>query len=293
MAFSRSQPAGARNRGPGLAALVRRLVEDLGLRAWSIDRAPAGPTQPIAARRIGLYKSWVANIDEGWTRWLLEQYEFPYATLVDRDVRAGDLRRSFDVIILPRQSPAAIVRGHEPSASARHDGPSNPVPPEYQGGIGESGVEALKRFVHDGGTLVTLDAASDLPLERFGGVFERIRDVTRGLDRSVFYCPGSVVRITVDINQPVAWGMARESAAYFEASRAFDTADPTVRSIAQYAPADVVLMSGWLLGADRIATRHALLDAPYGAGRVVLFAFPPQFRAQPHATFKLLFNALY
>ena len=293
MAFSRSQPAGARNRGPGLAALVSRLVEDLGLRAWSIDRAPADPTQPIAARRIGLYKSWVANIDEGWTRWLLEQYGFPYATLVDRDVRAGDLRRSFDVIILPRQSPAAIVRGHEPSASSRHDGPSNPVPPEYQGGIGESGVEALKRFVHDGGTLVTLDAASDLPLERFGGVFERIRDVTRGLDRSVFYCPGSVVRITVDINQPVAWGMARESAAYFEASRAFDTADPTVQSIAQYAPADVVLMSGWLLGADRIATRHALLDAPYGAGRVVLFAFPPQFRAQPHATFKLLFNALY
>jgi hypothetical protein len=150
----------------------------------------------------------------------------------------------------------------------------------------------LKRFVEEGGTLVTLDQASDLPLEQFGGVFERIRDVTRGLDRSVFYCPGSVLRITVDTTQPLSWGMASQTAAYFQGSRAFDTTDPSVRSIARYASADVVLMSGWLLGAERIAHGHAVLDVPFGAGHVVLFAFPPQFRAQPHATFKLLFNAL-
>ncbi len=279
-------------RGPHSEGLMPQLAETLGLRAWSLHRPPPQRVVPIRARRIGLYKSWVANMDEGWTRWLLEQYQFPYKTLNDRDVRAGELRRGFDVIVLPHQSASVIIRGHEASVPAGREGPSNPVPPEYQGGIGEAGVEALKRFVDDGGTLVTLDEASDLALERFGGVFARISNVTRGLDRTVFYCPGSVVRLHVDTSEPVAWGMATETAAYFQGSRAFDTADASARSIARYASMDEVLMSGWLLGADRIARRHAALDVPFGAGRVVLFGFRPQFRAQPHATFKLLFNAL-
>jgi hypothetical protein len=275
------------------AHLVRDLTGSLGLRTWSLDRAPAQRLVPIRPRRIGLYKSWVANMDEGWTRWLLEQYEFPYTTLVDRDIRGGELRQRVDVIILPHQSSSGIVRGHEASVTAGRDGPSNPVPPEYQGGIGDPGLEALKRFVDEGGTLVALDGASDVALERFGGVFRRISNVTDGLDRTIFYCPGSVLRLQVEIREPVAWGMASESPAYFQGSRAFDTADPSVRSIARYASADAVLMSGWLLGADRIARRHAALDVPFGAGHVVLFGFRPQFRAQPHATFKLLFNALF
>jgi hypothetical protein len=285
-------PGSSRN-AVAVAESARILINDLGLRAWSLDRAPAQPSIAVGARRIGLYKSWVANMDEGWTRWLLEQYAFAYTTLVDRDIRAGGLRARFDVIILPDQSPDGIVRGHPASVPSRRDGPSNPVPAEYQSGIGEVGVDALKRFVTEGGTLLALDEASDLVLQRFGGVFDRIHDVTRGLDRSVFYCPGSVVRIAVDTAQPVGWGMAPDSAAYFQGSRAFETTDPSVRSIARYAPADSVLMSGWLLGPERIANRHAVLEAAFGAGRVVLFAFRPHFRAQPHATFKLLFNALY
>jgi hypothetical protein len=167
------------------------------------------------------------------------------------------------------------------------------VPPRYQGGIGEEGVAALKAFVAAGGTLVTLDEASDLAIERFGGVFDRIKDVTSGLSRTDFYCPGSVLRVTVDRSHPLAWGMEGETPAYFQASRAFETAEPTVKSDVRYAPADRLLMSGWLLGAPVIARKHALLEVPYGRGRVVLFGFRPQFRAQSHATFKLLFNALY
>ena len=271
---------------------VRELTRSLGLRTWSLDRAPAQRLVPIRARRIGLYKSWVANMDEGWTRWLLEQYEFSYTSLADHDIRAGELRQRFDVIILPHQSPNDIVRGHDAVVPAQREGPSNPVPPEYQGGIGDVGLEALKRFVTDGGTLVALDEASDLALERFGGVFGQIRNVTRGLDRTIFYCPGSVLRLHVEISEPGGWGMPSETPAYFQGSRAFDTANPSVRSIARYASTDDVLMSGWLLGGDRIASRHAALDVPFGSGRVVLFGFRPQFRAQPHATFKLLFNAL-
>ena len=127
------------------------------------------------AARIGLYKSWVANIDEGWTRWLLEQYAFPYTTIADADVRKGNLRERFDVIVLPDQIPRRIIAGHQPGDRSR-EGPWNPVPAEYQGGIGEAGVEALKMFVQAGGRLITFDAASDLPLQSFGGVFAHIRN---------------------------------------------------------------------------------------------------------------------
>ena len=232
-------------------------------------------------------------MDEGWTRWLLEQYAFPYTTIVDADVRKGNLRERFDVIVLPDQAPRRIVAGHQPGDRSR-EGPWNPVPAEYQGGIGEAGVEALKLFVQAGGRLITFDAASDLPLQSFGGVFAHIRNTITPMGRTTFYCPGSVVRLDVDLSQPGAYGMTARPAAYFAGSRAFETGEPTAVSIARYAskPSDV-LMSGWLLGAEHLAGRHAVLDVPLGKGSVRLFAFRPQFRAQPHGTFKLVFNGLY
>jgi hypothetical protein len=275
--------------GRGVADMVRAA----GLRGWAVTHTPAVARTDIRLARTGLYKSWVANIDEGWTRWIFEQYGFPYMSLTDADVRAGNLRARFDVIVLPDQSPRRIVQGHRPDDRPSTPGPWNPVPPQYQGGIGDAGLAALKAFVEAGGTLVTLDEASDLAIERFGGIFDRITDVTDGLSRTDFYCPGSVLRVIVDTSHPLASGMEGETAAYFHASRAFEASDPAVKSVVRYAPADRLLMSGWLLGAPVIAQKHALLEVPYGRGRVVLFGFRPQFRAQSHATFKLLFNALY
>jgi len=274
-----------------------RLLSDIvgaeGVQAQRIDRLPRMAIPPVRAARIGLYKSWVANMDEGWTRWLLEQYAFPYTTLTDADVRNGTLRDRFDVIFLPDQAPRRIIAGHQPSDRPR-EGPWGPVPPEYQGGIGESGVEALKIFVQSGGRLIAFDAASDLPLQSFGGIFAHIKNTVSPLAKTTFYCPGSVVRLDVDISQPAAFGMPARPAAYFAGSRGFETDDPSVVSIARYAAkADDVLMSGWLLGAEHLAGRHAVLQVPLGQGSVLLFAFRPQFRAQPHATFKLVFNGLY
>jgi hypothetical protein len=268
------------------------LASGLGLRAWGLAKAPDVPLVTMRPGRFGLYKSFVANIDEGWTRWLAEQYGFPYVTLTNRDVQRGDLHRAFDVVLLPDQTAEGILHGHQPGDEPPRPGPWGPVPPEYQGGIGEGGLEALKSFVRAGGTIIAFDNAAELPLTRFGGVFARIRDSTRGLDREAFYCPGSVVRIEVDGTHPAGWGMEPESAAFFQRSRAFLSADGRPRSIARYAGPGRVLLSGWLLGERHIAGRHAVLDVPYGRGRVVLFGFRPQFRAQPHATFKLLFNLL-
>jgi hypothetical protein len=273
--------------------LLSTVVRETGVDASRVDRLPRIAMPDVRAGRIGVYKSWVANMDEGWTRWLLEQYGFAYTTIADADVRAGNLGARFDVIILPDQAPRRIIAGHQPSDRPA-SGPWGPVPPEYQGGIGDAGVQALKAFVEGGGRLVTFDAASDLPIESFGGPFARIKNVTSGVPRTTFYCPGSVLKLSVDVSQPPAYGMASTPAAYFANSRAFETDDPAAVSVARYAadPKDV-LMSGWLLGADRLANRHAVLDVRFGQGRVLMFAFRPQFRAQPHATFKLVFNALY
>jgi hypothetical protein len=280
-------------RDAAQARLLTDAGRDAGVGAERVDRLPRVAMPPVRPARIGLYKSWVANMDEGWTRWLFEQYGFPYTTLTDADVRMGGLHERFDVVVLPDQAPRRIIAGHQPSDRPAV-GPWGPVPPEYQGGIGEAGLQALKAFVERGGRLVTFDAASDLPLQSFGGPFAGIRNVISALPRTAFYCPGSVVRLSVDTAHPLAAGMTAAPAAYFANSRAFETEEPTVVSVARYAaePGEV-LMSGWLLGADRLANRHAVLSVPFGEGEVVLFAFRPQFRAQPHATFKLVFNALY
>jgi hypothetical protein len=280
-------------RDAGQARLLAETVRAQGVTAVRVDRMPRMTLPPIRVARTGLYKSWVANIDEGWTRWLFEQYAFPFTSITNADVKAGALAERFDVIILPDQTPARIIDGHQPGDRQRV-GPSNSVPAEYQGGIGAAGIEALKAFVQAGGTLITFDAASDLPLQRFGGIFEHVRNPISTLPQTTFYCPGSVLRISVDTASPWAFGMSDVAAADFASSRAFETDDPAVVSVARYAasPGDV-LMSGWLLGADRLAGRHAVLDVPFGKGHVLLFAFRPQFRAQPHGTFKLVFNALY
>jgi hypothetical protein len=275
------------------ARLLADVLRDTGVDAERVDRLPRIAMPPVRASRIGLYKSWVANMDEGWTRWLFEQYGFAHTTLTDADIRQGRLRDRLDVIVVPAQTPRRIIAGHQPGDRPAA-GPWGPVPPEYQAGIGEAGVQALKSFVESGGRLVTFDEASDLPLQSFGGPFAGIRNVISALPRTIFYCPGSVVRLSVDSAHRLAAGMTAAPAAYFANSRAFETDEPTVVSVARYAAeADEVLLSGWLLGADRLAGRHAVLSVPFGEGEVVLFAFRPQFRAQPHATFKLVFNALY
>jgi hypothetical protein len=272
--------------------LIQSVIGRLPVRAWPLESPPRSPTRQVVPTKIGVYRSWVANIDEGWTRWLLEQHQFPYVTLRDRDLKRGRLEEGFDVIVLPDQDARSIVNGHQPHDRPSRPGPWGPVPPEYRGGIGREGVEALKSFVADGGTLVAFDQATELVLTEFGHALSQVRDLTTGVDRRRFYCPGSVVGITVDTTHPAAWGMQAETAAFFQNSRSFSTDRPGIRSVVRYSGPGRVLLSGWLLGEPYLAGQHAVLEVPYGAGRVVLFGFRPQFRAQPHATFKLLFNLL-
>ncbi len=272
-------------RGEGTETQVRALAADLGVDFVGLDEAPA-ELHVLQPPRIGLYKSWRANMDEGWTRFVLERYEFPVDTLHDADIRSGDLSR-YHAIVLPDQGATSILHGHRPGT----------MPEEYTGGLGLEGAAALKRYVEGGGTVVALDGASDFAIQQFG---LPVRTTTEGIPSSEFFVPGTLVRTTVDTSHPIGYGMPREAAAFFVRSSAFATLrprpgaeGPSARVVARYADEDV-LMSGWALGEDRyLAGRAAVVQVPLGAGDVVLFGFRPQFRAQPRATFKLFFNALH
>jgi len=236
----------------------------------------SGPDAP----HVGLYRSYEASMDEGWTRWVFDTWKVPYVSVVDSVVRAGKLRDRFDVIVLPDQAPQELLEG----LSRRY-------PPPYAGGLGAEGVKAVRQFVSDGGTLVALNDASRFAVQQ---LLLPVRNVLEGAADDEFYAPGSIFRLELDTDDPVARGMPSQSVAWYESGPAFEVLDSSaVRVIGRY-PADPerVLLSGWVLHPERVAGRAALVEVKFGAGRVVLFGFRPQYRGQSIATYPLLFNSL-
>jgi murein tripeptide amidase MpaA len=236
---------------------------------------------------VALYKSHVPTMDEGWTRWVLEHqtpYTFTPSSIEDRDVRAGNLRSKYQAIIIPDQSARTIFNGNRPGT----------MPDEYTGGLGAEGAKALREFVEAGGTLICFNRASDFAIEQFK---LPVRDITEGWKRTEFYAPGSILRTELDTSHPVARGMPKDSIAWVEDSPVFEIkSDPLalvrVRIIARYPANADPLLSGWLLGGERIKGKAALVEVGLGSGRIYLFGFRPQYRAQSLATYPLFFNAI-
>ncbi|HEV7643421.1 MAG TPA: M14 family zinc carboxypeptidase [Pyrinomonadaceae bacterium] len=242
--------------------------------------------------RYLIYKSAMPNIDEGWTRWVTmgsNDYQVAcgeFDTIADKEIRSGIKHQTYHntaAIVFPDQAPAQILNGFAKGS----------MPEEYTGGIGKDGVKNLKKFVNDGGTLVFLNRASRFAIEQFD---LPVRDVTEGLARKDFFIPGSILRTELNTNHKVAKGMPAQSIAWFESSPAFEitTSDDTnVEIIARY-PTDPkqILLSGWALGAEKIAGKAALVSINIGKGKIVLFGFRPQYRGQSLATFPLFFNAV-
>ena len=226
--------------------------------------------------RIGLYKSFIPSMDEGWTRWMLEEFGFAYKSASNADLQAGGLRSSYDVILFADQRAATIASGYAKGA----------MPDEYTGGVGAKGAEALKKFMADGGVVVFLNDSSEFA-ERSLGV--DMKNTMRGFSSKDFYCPGSLLRVSLDTSSKLAYGLPPEIAIWNEASPAWTA--PAVGAVARY-PKENLLASGWLLGEKLLAGKAALLDIPSGKGRLVAFGFRPQYRAQSYQSFKLLFNAL-
>lgn len=231
-------------------------------------------------RRIGLYRSYNASMDEGWTRYAFDTYHVPYTSIVDRDVRGGKLADRFDVIVIPDQSPNAIARGL-----------GGNYPDSLRGGLGEEGARALADFVQSGGTLVTFNNASDYAID---ALKLPVRNVLAGVRSTDFYAPGSILSVEIRRDNRIARGFtAPVPAIWFEESPAFEIADSTqATAIATYPATGNPLLSGWLLGGAKLNGKAALVDVKRGAGHVILFGFRPQYRGQSLATYPLVWGAL-
>ncbi len=243
------------------------------------------PACALTGKNIALYRSSVPTMDEGWTRWVLGKC-IEFESLRDSQLRAGNLAKAFRWIIIPDQAPRTILNGHR----------AGTMPPELTGGLGEEGVKALRAFVEEGGTLVFLNRASDFAIEQFK---LPLRNIVAGLPRTDFYVPGSILRIELDTSHPIAKGMPKQSIAWAEDSPVFEVIEqaaaasaPQVKVIAWYSKDQDPLLSGWLLGGDRIKGKAALVEVTMGKGRIILFGFRPQYRAQSLATYPLFFNAI-
>jgi hypothetical protein len=259
--------------------------------------------------RIAIYQSWRSNMDEGWTRYVLDDLGFTYTVLHNNDFKPAkeaktnkeikgaaenkvNLRSRFDVIIFASENPEIIKTGRFSRLNefARF---MTPLPPEYEGGIEKEGVEALKAFVEEGGILVTLNQASELAINDLGAP---ARNVLSGIDRTKFLCPTSILRLKVDNTTPLGYGLEDEVAAVFAQSLAFDTWTPPVdwdRKVVAYYPEDNILLSGWLLGDEYLARKAAVVDTRYKKGHIMLVGIRAQSRAQSHGTYKFLLNALF
>lgn len=270
----------------GLEAKLESIEKKFPIDITLAPEHMAGSALEVKLPRIGLYQSWVPSMDEGWTRWIFDANGIPYTRLVDADVRKGDLKSRFDVIILPDEPANAILHGA--GGSDRRQNEDEPkTPPEFLGGLGGEGVAKLREFVRTGGTVVALNKASTVYT---GKSVSGVHDLLDGISNKDFYVPGSILEVSVDTDDPIGFGSKTVVPIFFEQSPAFK-ADGEAKSIAHYA-SDNPLLSGWLLGGKYLNGASALVEKKQGEGRIVLFGFRPQYRGQSEVTYKLFYNAL-
>ena len=261
-----------------------------GLRARAIGPAAGPPPhhRTLHLPRVGIYQSWLAPTDEGWTRFVLDRAGLPYTVLHNGDIQGRSLTGRFDAVVLPDQSFAGLVDGRTRSES---EAEARPAP--YAGGLGASGVTALREFVEGGGTLITLGEAAALPIKEFA---IPVTDAAQGLGRADFDVPGTLLRAEVDLAHPLGFGMPSEAAVFVTGGPLLRTEPPGPESgravVARYAGADRVVADGWAVGKGRLAGMPAVVVTTLGEGKVVLFGFRPQFRGQTEGTYRMLLNAL-
>ena len=258
------------------AAKVEGWANALSLRA---ERVTADAASGAVRPRVALFRSLAPSMDEGWTEWLLDQYEFRYTVISPADFQGGTLGDRFDVIIFASDRAGTITDGFSKGR----------VPPSIEGGIGDAGVRALDEFVRQGGTMLAINQSAQFAID---ALHLPVRNVLRGLPSKQFFASGSILDVTTDPAHPVMAGMPEHARIFVDGSPAFTTLEGFEgAALARYAKAGSPLLSGYLLGEDQLQGMAAALDVKHERGRVVLIGFRPQWRGQPVGTFRVVFNA--
>jgi hypothetical protein len=236
----------------------------------------------IKPLRVGLYRPWTASIDEGWTRWILEQFQFPFTNLYNADILGGHLHDHYDTIVIPDISERQILDGYR----------SGTIPQRYAGGLGDEGVQELRDFVSEGGTLVTFNTASIFAINQFK---LPVDNVLNGVPANQFLCSGCLLNVHIeDEKNPLTAGLATDTIVMFERGPAFETkTDFKGKVLARYPKERSPLASGYLAGPDKLQGKAAAVEADYGKGRILLLGFKPQWRGQSHAAYKFFFNTFF
>jgi hypothetical protein len=227
------------------------------------------PLSDSRARRVAIFRTARGeSMDDGWTRWVFDKYRVPFTTITEKDVAAGALNEKFDAIVLPDQAPQQLSRA-----------------------LGDVGTSALGAFVESGGSVLAFNDASAFLAE---ALKLPVKNVLQGVKNTDFYAPGSIFGVEVNKASPLAAGLtAPVPAVWFEDSPAFDIADiASATAVLTYPATGTALLSGWLLGAQRLNGKAAMVDVKRGRGHVVLYGFRPQYRAQSNSTFPLIWAAL-
>jgi hypothetical protein len=299
--------------------LLQKIATDLGV---SFETAPGGlgmgGSVVLKKPRIALADQYGGSMPSGWTRWILEQYEFPFEVVFPKVLDAGNLSAKYDVIIFPSgvgPAPAGGGRGGGGGGrgggggggggGGRGGGPAN-IPAEFQPMVGSytaaQTFPALKKFVEDGGIVLAVGRSAMNMAELFelpvgNHLVEKSPDgSSRQIPSEKFYVPGSVLKVTVDTTDPIAHGITNPVDVFFDNSPVFkldpDAAMKGVRPVAWFDTA-TPLRSGWAYGQGYLEGGVQIVDATVGRGKVFLFGPEITFRAQPHGTFKFLFNGIY
>ncbi len=254
-------------------------------RKYAVDAmATSAPERkvPLKKARIGLYRPWASSIDEGWTRWILENYDYKAKSIYNADIRSAGLRSRYDVIILPDMGGNQIMNGMRLGS----------VPGQYAGGIERSGLANLQEFVQQGGTLIAFNQAATgiIPLMNLP-----VKNALQGLGNDAFFCAGALLRVEETHPElPVNFGVPAAPVVMFERGPAFDTLPGFKGAIlAKYPKEEDPLESGMIVHSEVLHDKAAALEVSYGRGRIFLYGFKPQHRGQAHGTYRYMFNALY
>src|SRR5437773_4239528 len=281
--------------------ILQKLATDKGLSVDAVASRPAGDSMKLKPVRIGLWDQYGGSMPSGWTRWIFEQYEFPFEVVFPQTLDAGNLNAKYDVLV--------FVDGGIPERDQQAGGGGQPaaetIPAEFRGWLGRvtvaKTVPELKKFVENGGTVLTIGSSTSLGhhlgLPIRDALVERIAGgAERPLPREKFYIPGTILEARIDNTNPLAYGMGDTAMVMWDESPAFrlqpEAGLKGVKPVAWFDSA-TPLRSGWAWGQQYLDQAVAIVDAPVGKGRLVLFGPEVLWRAQPHGTFKLFFNGIY